>query len=57
MLPVAGSVANAGHHSALPVGEIGAFMKTLRSQAGVCAPALEFTILTAARSGKVRGAR
>jgi len=50
-------MANAGHHSALPVGEIGAFMKTPRSQAGISAQALEFTILTAARSGEVRGAR
>jgi len=57
VLPAAGTVANAGHHSALPVGEIGAFMKTLRSQAGMSAQALEFTILTAARSGEVRGAR
>ena len=32
-------------------------MKTLRSQAGMSAQALEFTILTAARSGEVRGAR
>ena len=57
MLPAAGSVANAGHHSALPVGDIGAFIKTLRSQAGMSARALEFTIPTAARSGEVRGAR
>ena len=57
VLPAAGTVANAGHHSALPVGDIGVFMKTLRSQAGMSAQALEFTILTAARSGEVRGAR
>ena len=57
VLPAASSVANAGHNGALPVGEIGAFMKTLRSQAGMSAQALEFTILTAARSGEVRGAR
>jgi integrase len=50
-------VANAGHHSALPAIEIGSFMKTLRGQAGMSAQALEFTILTAARSGEVRGAR
>jgi integrase len=56
VLPAAGTVANAGHHSALPVREIGAFMKTLRGQAGMSARALEFTILTAARSGEVRGA-
>ena len=57
VLPAARTMANAGHHSALPVGEIGAFMKALRSQAGLSALALEFTILTAARSGEVRGAR
>ena len=57
VLPAAGTVANAGHHSALPVGEIGAFMKTLRGQVGMSAQALEFTILTVARSGEVRGAR
>ncbi len=32
-------------------------MQTLRSQAGMSAQALEFTILTAARSGEVGGAR
>ncbi len=57
VLPAARSVANAGHHSALPVGEVGAFMQSLRDQAGMSARALEFTILTAARSGEVRGAR
>ena len=44
------------HHRALPVGEMGAFMKDLRSVTGIGARALEFTILTAARSGEVRGA-
>jgi len=57
VLPAAGTVADAGHHSALPVGEIEAFRKTLRSQAGIRAQALEFAILTAARSSEVRGAR
>jgi integrase len=32
-------------------------MESLRSQAGLAAKALEFTVLTAARSGEVRGAR
>ena len=45
------------HHPALPYGEIGAFMGALRAQEGIAARALEFTILTAARSGEVRGAR
>lgn len=45
-----------GHHAALPIGEVGAFMAALRLQAGSGARALEFAILTAARSGEVRGA-
>lgn len=49
-------IANAGHHAALPIDGMGAFMRDLRAQAGVAARALEFTILTAARSGEVRGA-
>jgi integrase len=57
VLPAARSVANAGHHTALPFTEMDTFMVALRSQAGMSARALEFTILTAARSGEVRGAR
>jgi len=45
------------HHSALPYSEIGAFMERLREQKGVAARALEFAILTAARTGEVIGAR
>lgn len=44
------------HHAALPCEDIGAFMIDLRSREGVGARALEFAILTAARSGEVRGA-
>ena len=44
------------HHAALPWREMGAFMADLRSQEGIGAAALEFAILTAARSGEVRGA-
>lgn len=44
------------HHAALPWSEIGTFMPTLRASAGTAARALEFAILTAARSGEVRGA-
>ncbi|ODV13505.1 MAG: integrase [Rubrivivax sp. SCN 70-15] len=44
------------HHSALPVGDVGAFMVKLRAAEGMGARALEFVILTAARSGEVRGA-
>jgi len=44
------------HHAALAHGEVGAFMAELRQQAGMGARALEFAIITAARSGEVRGA-
>ena len=44
------------HFPALPYAEVGHFMKQLRACAGVGARALEFAILTAARSGEVRGA-
>lgn len=44
------------HHAALPYAEIGSFMADLRKREGVGAMALEFAILTAARSGEVRGA-
>lgn len=43
--------------AALPYAELGSFMKTLRSCKGIGARALEFTILTAARSGEIRGAK
>lgn len=49
-------IAKVAHHPALPWREIGAFMAELRKQIGTAARALEFTILTAARSGEVRGA-
>ena len=44
------------HHAALPYVEIGPFMATLKGIEGMGARALEFAILTAARSGEVRGA-
>jgi integrase len=45
------------HHPALPYPEIGGFMVELRKEEGVGARALEFAILTAARTGEVIGAR
>jgi integrase len=45
------------HHAALPYADIGAFLLELRAQGGVGARALEFAILTAARTGEVIGAR
>ncbi len=49
-------IARIEHRAALPVAEVGPFMKRLREAEGIGARALEFTILTAARSGEVRGA-
>jgi integrase len=56
ILPKPGKVAKVEHHSALPVDAIGTFMVELRKREGIAARALEFAILTAARSGEVRGA-
>jgi integrase len=44
------------HHPALDYNKLPAFMVALRERPGVAARALEFTILTAARSGETRGA-
>ncbi len=49
-------IAKTKHYQALPFDEMPGFMAALRSQAGVGARALELAILTAARSGEVRGA-
>lgn len=45
------------HHAALPYVETGAFVVELQRQEGVAARALEFAILTAARTGEVIGAK
>jgi integrase len=45
------------NHPSLPWQRIGAFMSALRAREGVSARAFEFAILTACRSGEVRGAR
>jgi integrase len=46
-----------GHHGALPFGDAPEFMAKLRSRPALAARALEFTILTAARTGETIGAR
>lgn len=46
-----------GHHAALPYDGLSTFMASLRARDGVAARALEFTILTAARTGETIGAR
>jgi integrase len=56
-LPKKSKVRRVEHHAALPYTEISEFMADLRTQEGIAARALEFTILTAARTGEVLGAR
>lgn len=55
-LPKAGKVSKVEHHEALPIDDMFAFVQKLRLADGMAAQALEFAILTAARSGEVRGA-
>ncbi|HTZ35206.1 MAG TPA: integrase arm-type DNA-binding domain-containing protein, partial [Stellaceae bacterium] len=57
LLPKKSKVRRVEHHAALPYADIGGFMVDLRQQQGVGARALEFAILTAARTGEVLGAR
>lgn len=56
LLPAPGKVAKVDHHPALPWRQVGAFMADLRTREGVAARAVELAVLTAARSGEVRGA-
>jgi integrase len=57
LLPAKTKVAAVVHHDAVPYREMPAFMATLRAKHGVSARALEFTILGAARTGEVIGAK
>lgn len=55
MLAAPGKLAKVEHHSALPIDDMPTFMAALSKRDGTAARALEFVILTAARSGEVRG--
>ena len=57
LLPARGKVRRVEHHAALPYAELPGFLVALREQDGISARALEFTILTAARTGETIGAR
>jgi integrase len=50
-------VAKVQHHPALPYAEAGQFVKALRGLEGISARALEFIILTAARTSEAIGAK
>ena len=56
-LPVQGAAKRGNHHAALPFAELPGFMADLRQKESISARALEFTILTAARTGETIGAR
>lgn len=51
-----GKVKKVAHHKALPMDGMHGFVAALREREGMAARALEFLILTAARTGEVRGA-
>jgi integrase len=55
ILPARKDVHEVEHHPALPYALMSEFMTELRRQEGLAAKCLEFTILTAARSGESRG--
>jgi integrase len=57
LLPTPGKITKIDHHRALPYAALPSFMKTLAAQDGMGARALTFVILTACRSGEVRGAK
>ena len=52
LLPAPAKVAKPGHHPALAVSDAGQFMQRVRELPGIGARALEFTVLTAVRSGE-----
>jgi integrase len=56
VLPSPGKIQKVRHFASLPYANAPAFFEDLQTMEGFGARALEFTILTAARSGEVRGA-
>jgi integrase len=57
VLPRRSKVARTKHHAALPFADVPGFMGELMIRDGMSAKALEFTILTAARTNETVGAR
>ncbi len=56
LLPAKGAVRIVKHHAAVPIDAMPSFFAALQTRDGISTRALEFTIMTAARSGEVRGA-
>jgi integrase len=57
LLPARAKVQKVKHHPALPYVELPGFMEKLRAMDSISAKALEFTILTAVRTGETIGAK
>jgi integrase len=57
LLPARGKVRRVQHHAALPYAEIPAFVTALKGRDAIAARALEFAILTAARTSEALGAK
>lgn len=57
LLPSLSKESRVKHHAALPYSQVASFVKSVRAQEGTAARALEFTILTAARTAEAIGAR
>lgn len=57
VLPGKQQIAKPKHHAALPYADLPSFMEELRKRDGIASRALEFTILTAARTSEVTGAQ
>jgi len=57
LLPAPSKIAKTKHHRAMPASEVAEFMQSLRQSSAMGTHALRFLILTAARSGEVRGAK
>lgn len=56
LLPAPSKVQKVKHHAAMAIDAVAAFIARLRGKEGMSAKALELLVLTAARSGEVRGA-
>jgi len=56
VLPAPGKLKKTRHHAAMPAEDVPGFMRILRDVRGMSALALQLLILTATRSGEVRGA-
>lgn len=57
VLPKPTKVRKVEHHAAMPHDQVPSFVEKLRERPGVSPRAVEFALLTAARSGEIRGAR